>query len=463
MDKQQRVSYPKLFGFGTGALGLDLSYGLFFSFLSIYFTDILLLGPIFLMVMTFAARVFDGINDPFIGALIDRTKSRFGKYRFWMLIGMFTNAVVLVLLFTNPWGQAGVGTLRIYFYATVLYFLWDITDTIMDAPYWSMVPNLESDPRRRNIVATVTRAFSGAGQGLIAMATYPMIMLLGRQDGYNAPGFQRWAAVCAAAMIVFLLVTFFTTGKIDAVAKTTPSDKKITLRAVYSTLRNNDQLPVFVLVAILANTGWYLVTGLQAHYFAHVQIGSLGNIPYITVFSAVVGGGMALGLAILPILTRRMRRNSVVKLSMVMAIVGYLGMYLFSVTVDVFPLFIAFGVFGAMGVSCCFVAQTIMLSDLVDYGQFKLGYRSDALVFSMRNLLQKIAYAIQAIVMFAGLAITGYDGALAVQPASAQQGITVMMFLIPPVLVLGALFVFSTKYKLNEEAMAEVNAALASA
>jgi len=465
MREQQRTSYPKLFGYGVGALGLDLSYGLFFSFLSIYFTDILFLNPLFLMLMTFAARLFDGANDPFIGALIDRTKSRFGKYRFWMLIGTFTNAVVLVFLFTNPWGEGGLHTLRIYIYSTVMYFLWDITDTLMDAPYWSMVPSLESDPRRRNIVATIPRAFSGLGQALIVMLTFPMIQMLGRQDGYNAPGFQRWAALSAVLMIGLLMIAFFTTGKIDAVAKTTPSDKKVSLRAIYQTLRKNDQLPVFVLVAVLANTGWYLVTGLSAHYFEHVQGGAslatpFGDVPYITLFGGVVAAGMALGLVMLPILTRWIKRNMIIKISMIMAIAGYLGMYLFSVTLDIFPLFIAFGVFGAMGVGCCFVAQTIMLSDLVDYGQFKLGYRSDALVFSMRNLLQKIAYAIQAIVMFAGLAITGYDGELAVQPAAALRGITVMMFLIPPVLVAAALFVFSSKYKLDEEKMAEVQAGL---
>ena len=458
---RERTSYPKLFGFGAGALGLDLSYGLFFTFLSFYFTDILFLSPLFLMVMTFAARVFDGVNDPFIGALIDRTKAkRLGKYRFWMIIGTFTNAIVLVFLFTNPWGEATVPPpLRIYIYATVLYFLWDITDTLMDAPYWSMVPSLENDPSRRNIVATIPRAFSGMGQAVIVVATPLMIPFLGRQGdspAENPLGFQRWAIICAAAMVVLLLIAFFTTGKIDAVAKTTPSEKKITLREVYRTLRNNDQLPIFVLVAVLANTGWYLVTGLSAYYFEHV----LGNMDYMALFGMITAGGMAVGLGILPVLTRYMRRNTVIKIAMCMAIVGYLGMYGFSMALDIFPLFVVFGLIGAMGVSCCFVSQTVMLSDLVDYGEFKLGYRSDALVFSMRNLLQKIAYAVQALVMFAGLYITGYDATLPAQPQTALTGISVMMFLIPPVLVAASLFVFSSKYKLNEEAMAEVNESL---
>ena len=458
---KERTSYPKLFGFGVGALGLDLSYGLFFTFLNFYFTDILFISPIFLLFMTAAARIFDGVNDPFIGALIDRTKAkRLGKYRFWMIIGTFTNAVVLIFLFTNPWGEATYpAPLRIIVYATVLYFLWDITDTLMDAPYWSMVPSLENDPSRRNIVATIPRAFSGAGQAVIVVATPLMIPLLGRQGdspAENPLGFQRWAIICAAVMVVLLLIAFFTTGKIDAVAKTVPSDKKVSLREVYRTLRNNDQLPIFVLVAVLANTGWYLVTGLSAYYFEHV----LGNMDYMALFGMITAGGMAVGLGMLPVLTRFMRRNTVIKIAMVMAIVGYLGMYSFSMVLDIFPLFVAFGLLGAMGVSCCFVSQTVMLSDLVDYGEFKLGYRSDALVFSMRNLLQKIAYAIQAIVMFGGLAITGYDAYLPVQPAAALQSITVMMFLIPPVLVAAALFVFSSKYKLNEEAMAEVNAKL---
>jgi len=137
-----------------------------------------------------------------------------------------------------------------------------------------------------------------------------------------------------------------------------------------------------------------------------------------------------------------------------------LGMYVFSSVIDFFPAFAAFGLIGMMGVGCCFVSQTVMLSDIVDYGARKLGSRSDSITFSMKGFLQKGAYSIQSLVMFLGLAVTGYRGESSVQPDSAKTGITVMMFILPPVFALAALLLFGAKYKLNEERMAEVNAQL---
>ena len=457
MREKRRTSFPLLIGYGVGAIGLDLSYGLFFSILNFYLTDTLFFGASFLLILTPLARIFDAFNDPFMGALVDKTKSRLGKYRFWMAIGAVLNAIVLVFLFTNPWG-ARTGFFALSVYVVVMYFLWDITDTLMDIPYWSIVPSLESDPKHRNIAATVPRAFSGLGQLIIVGATPIMIPLLGtstdmRQD---PQGFQRWVFICAVALLVFVAISFVSTGRIKTVAHTQPAKEKITLRGVYTTLRQNDQLLVFMLVAMLANAGWYLVTGLQTYYFSHV----LGNISLMALFSVLVGGGMAAGLGMLPVLTRWLPRNTVIKLSMVMAIVGYVGMFVFGSVVYVFPLFIAFGLFGAMGVSCCFVSQTVMLSDIVDYGEHKLGKRNESTVFSMRCFLQKGAYTVQTIIMFAGLGLTGYDGALPTQPAAAITGISVMMFLVPPALVLVALIIFSSKYKLNEAKMEEVSATI---
>ncbi len=141
---------------------------------------------------------------------------------------------------------------------------------------------------------------------------------------------------------------------------------------------------------------------------------------------------------------------------------GYLCMGLFGPVLNLFIPFAIFGVLGSMGIGCMFVAETIMLADIVDYGEFKLGYRSDSIVFSMKSFLLKVAYSIQALIMNAGLWVSHYNGDLAKnglsQPASAQNAICVMMFLIPPIFVLLSLFIFSKKYKLGKERMEEVTA-----
>lgn len=446
-------------GYGIGALGMDLSYGLFYSFLGYYLTDTLYLHPIFIMVIAFVARVWDGINDPMMGAIVDRTNSRFGKYRRWILIGSAANAVVLVLLFTNPGfstGAQGNTSIWLYVYVSVMYILWGMTNTMMDIPYWSMVPSLTNDPKQRNIAATVPRAFSGFGQVIIAMATPLVVPLLGGQEeGYNAAGFRRWALICGVILIGLILVAFRSTGKIPALVNTKPSQNKITARAVLDTLRSNDQLLIFMLVALLMNTGWYTLNGLATHYFERVVVENSQSVQ--SIFSLIVGVGQAAGLFLLPVLTKWLKRNTVIKIAMSMAGVGYLGMYFFRNT---FAGFAVFCIIGMIGVGSSFVAQTIMLSDIVDYGEVKQGRRSDAVTFSMKGFLQKGAYTLQAIAMYLMLHFTHYDGSLAVQPQSAKTGITVMMLLVPPVLTALSLLVFHLKYKLDETKMAEVRAAL---
>ena len=444
----------KYTGFGIGALGMDLSYGLFFTFLNYYLTDTLFLHPIFLMVLTFAARLWDGVNDPIMGAIVDGTKSRLGKYRFWLMIGASANAVVLALLFTNPGfavtRDVGVIDLGICVYVAVFYVLWDMTNTMMDIPYWSMVPVLTTDPKQRNIAATVPRAFSGLGQLVVGAATPALVPLLGRSEGYNAPGFRSWAVICGAALMGLMAVTFLSTKRFPAVMQAGPSQEKITFRAVWNTVKNNDQLLVFMLVALLMNTGWYMVTGLATHYFERV-VGDGGQQSYFTI---LVGAGQAAGLLLLPVLTKWLKRSTVIKLAMGMAGAGYLGMYACR---ENFAAFAVFCLVGMMGVGSSFVAQTVMLSDIVDYGGHKMGYRSESVTFSMKGIIQKGAYSIQAVAMFLMIHLSGYDAALAVQPQSAKTAITVMMLLVPPVLTAAALLVFSSKYRLDEERMAQVN------
>ena len=89
-------------GYGVGAIGLDLSYGMFYSFLAQYLTNVLKLKPGFLLVLTPIARLWDGINDPMMGTIVDNTNTKMGKYRPWILRGSVLNAIVLVLLFSNP-------------------------------------------------------------------------------------------------------------------------------------------------------------------------------------------------------------------------------------------------------------------------------------------------------------------------------------------------------------------------
>ena len=100
-EKKKKDGVLKYLGYGVGAVGLDLSYGMFYSYLNKYLTDVLKLSANFLLVLTPLARIWDGINDPMMGTIVDNTHFKMGKYRPWILIGAFSNAVILGRLFNN--------------------------------------------------------------------------------------------------------------------------------------------------------------------------------------------------------------------------------------------------------------------------------------------------------------------------------------------------------------------------
>ena len=193
MTEYKTTWREKIF-YGVGATGLDLSYGMFYSFLSYYLSSVLGLKEGFLLLLTPIARIWDGINDPMMGTIVDNTRTKFGKYRPWIVIGAVCNAVVLWLLFTK-FGMSGTG---LYIYIGVMYILWGMTNTMADIPYWSMVPSFTSDPKDRNLVSTVARTFSGLGQGIITVATPIILPLLSKgtdeyvtDKGYSASGFSK--------------------------------------------------------------------------------------------------------------------------------------------------------------------------------------------------------------------------------------------------------------------------------
>ena len=120
--QEYKTSWREKICFGVGAIGLDLSYGMFYSFLSYYLSSVLGLKEAFLLLLTPIARIWDGINDPMMGTIVDNTRTKHGKYRPWILIGAICNAVVLFLLFTS-FGMSGT---KLYIYIGVMYILWGI-------------------------------------------------------------------------------------------------------------------------------------------------------------------------------------------------------------------------------------------------------------------------------------------------------------------------------------------------
>lgn len=440
---QEKGKWGRYLGYGVGAVGLDLSYGLFYSYLSIYLTDVLLMPAAFLLILTPIARIWDGINDPIMGTIVDSTKMRMGKYRPWIIIGAFSNAVVLALLFTNP--GIPLNSVWLYIYVAVMYIAWGMTNTMADIPYWSMVPSFTNDPKERNMISTVARTFSGIGQGIITIGTPMMLTLLGTgataaEKKISADGFSRWAILCAALLVLFAVICASVTKERHVVY----NHDKFSFKKLFGVLKSNDQLIVFMLFAMISNAGWYLTSGVGAYYFKSVE----GDLSKQSLFAAFGAVGSFLGLFVIPIMQKKYTRRTIYRFCLWMVIAGYGLMILCGPVLHQMLLLCIAYIIASVGIASMFVNQTVMLADIVDYGEYKTGTRQESTTFSMKGFLQKMAYTIQTIILFTGLGLSGYDGAAVVQSEAAKTTISVMTFVVPPILVFISYLIFSKKYKL---------------
>lgn len=448
MANKKKSILSTALGYGVGAIGLDLSYGMFYSYLSYYLSSVLGLQEGFLLLITPLARIWDGINDPMMGTIVDNTRTKHGKYRPWILIGACCNAIVLFLLFTS-FGMSG---LPLYIYIAVMYVAWGMTNTMADIPYWSMVPSFTSEEKERNLVATVARSFSGIGQGIISILTPILCPMLssGITDakGYSASGFSRWAGICGIALIFFALVCVLITKETNVVYG---EKKKFSLKQIFNVIKNNDQLVVFIVFAMLSNAGWYLTSSTAVYYFTD----TLGNSKLQSLFQTIGTVGSVLGLLVVPVLSKWFSKRTTYTISLCTAIVGYALMLITGpiLKLNVVIMDVCY-ILASVGVSSMFVSQTIFLADIVDYGEYKNGERNESITFSMKGFLQKMAYTIQTAVLFGGLGLMNYNEQIMTSIGlneTTKSGIGIICFGVPMLFFLASLVVFRKKFKVYGE------------
>ena len=355
--------------FGIGAVGKDMVYALSASYVMYYYQDVLGLSASFVGLVLMAARFFDAFNDPFMGVLVAKTRTRWGRFRPWIFSGTLLNALVLYALFAAP--VLDEAALMVYF--SVMYILWGVTYTMMDIPYWSMIPAVTRTPKDRENLSMVGRTCAGVGSALIAMFTMLLVGILGGDS--ERTGF-RWVALIVA-------VIFAVTELVCCISmkETTPSEMKTaTVKEMFSALFRNDQAMVVVGSIVLINSALYLTSNFIIYFFKY-DLGGAGWKATYTLFSTVGGAAQILGMMVLyPLLRKKFSSTQVFHLSLVLALCGYGTLLVFCLTglshslaLLCIPGVVVFACNGMLT-----VLTTLFLSNSVDYGQLKTGRREES-------------------------------------------------------------------------------------
>ncbi|PWJ70283.1 MFS transporter [Ruminococcaceae bacterium R-25] len=176
METKKGLTGKEKFAYGIGAVGKDMVYMLSASYVLYYFQDIMKTSAIAMGFILLIARVFDAFNDPIMGVIVAKTKTKWGKFRPWLLIGTITNAVILFLMFAAPPTLDGKGLIA---YAAVTYILWGVTYTMMDIPYWSMIPAFTQGGKEREGLSALGRSCAGVGSAIVTILTVMAVTAIG--------------------------------------------------------------------------------------------------------------------------------------------------------------------------------------------------------------------------------------------------------------------------------------------
>ncbi len=312
-NDNMKLTGKEKFSYGLGAVGKDMVYMLSASYVLYYYQDILGVNALAMGIILMAARVFDAFNDPIMGVLVAKTKTKWGKFRPWLLIGTLLNAVVLFLMFSAPPALDGSGLVA---YAAISYIVWGVTYTMMDIPYWSMIPAFTEGGKEREGLTTLARSCAGVGSAAITIITVMCVKALGQ--GSERRGFMWFSLIIAALFVIFILITCFNIKEKSTVNVEAPS-----VGQMFKALLQNDQAMTVVVAIVLVNSAIYITSNLVIYFFKYDFSGENWEGAY-TLFNTFGGGIQILAMMILfPLLRKFISSLKIFYVSFGMAILGY--------------------------------------------------------------------------------------------------------------------------------------------
>jgi melibiose permease len=409
-----------------------------------YLTDYRSVAPAFVAVLFMVARIWDAFNDPFMGMVVDNTRTKWGKFRPWILIGTILNAIVLVLLFLDN-GIEGKGYLV---WCSIFYILWGMTYTIMDIPYWSMVPALTDDEDERSQISAIPRIF--ASFAWLVINSFALVFVTKFGGGDDVKGFSILAIVIAVVFIFASLVTCLTCKERIVI----PKAEKTTVKGMINVLFKNDQVKIILGIALFFNVAYQLSNSFALYYFKYVAertYETSGNGVLYPVYAGVAGFAQMASMAILPAFSKKIGRKVSFFFASFLPVFGYALLWIIGYIVPKNVILV--GVCSAIinaGIGFMLVFITIILSEVVDYGEYKLGTRNESILFSMQTFVVKFAGAFSGFVSGIGLTLIGYV-ANQKQTEGAEMGMRIIMFLIPAILSALCFVIYRKGYKLTPE------------
>jgi len=472
-DLKQRKR--NLFMFPVGTIGRDMVYCLVTNFLLTYimFTKGLTAAQLAaITAIMVIARVFDALNDPIMGNIIESTRSRWGKFKPWLVIGILLTSVVVTMVFsTNLKGWDFIILFGVF------YFTFSIAYTMHDISYWGLIPALSSDAAARDQFTSKATLCAGIG-GTLASILIPMFT-----TGSMTIGGSANKAYAVIALVINILAPLFLCFTIFGVKERReapqPKGDGAGLKKIIRTIKANDQLRWIAVIFLIQQIGNGLVVGGLGSTYIYFTFGYDGGL--YSIFTTVGMSATAFLMIFYPAISKKIKRKLLMTIMAIISVIGYVLM----VVSRFVPAGVAFWVLviGYMlsnfGQYCYYLVMMISIINTVEYNEYKTGHRDEAIIASVRPFFTKMSSALIVVItsvsymMFGVTDITNQISDLESAAANGSiteaakltsietvmsgvqngqtMGLLICMTVLPCVLMLISYFLYQKKYTLDED------------
>ncbi|OUP54231.1 sugar (glycoside-pentoside-Hexuronide) transporter [Butyricicoccus pullicaecorum] len=413
--------------YGFGDLASQFVWTFVGSYLTIYYTDIVGLAPAIVSVIMMGARIWDAINDPMMGAIAERTRSKFGRFRPYIAFGCPFLAIFAVLTFTNPFGG---GSAAGAIWAAVTYIIAGMLYTLVNIPYAALSGVMTEDANQRNKINTSRNIGMNLGMVIVNALSAGLALRFSGEGAEvaNGHGYMMTALIYAIISIPLFLIVFAT-----AKEKVQPmhGTQAFSFKDTVNNLVRNKYLMIITLIMLLQMTAFMGRIAVTSYYVIYC----LGSFTMIALIMTIPSLGGIIGSFFVPFFAKRFGKRAVLMGSMLIQAVGLLVIY-FAPFDNITMVLVGCWIFGLFNVG--FPMTLSMVADSVDYMELKTGIRTDGTAYATYGLATKVGNAIGGSIGVLLLAAFGYV-ANAEQTVEAMNGINIVVNLIPAILfILGA-------------------------
>ena len=451
----QRIAYA------CGTFGHDVFYAMIGTYFMIFVTsnlfnsdnptnDAYMIGIVTTIILVL--RIAELFVDPFIGNIIDKTKTRWGRFKPWVLGGAVVAAVTLAMLFTDFGGLTiSNPTLYLVIFA-VVYFIMDIFYSAKDVAIWSMIPALSFDSHEREVTATIARIGSVFGAQMVTVIVMPVVLYFSVNQNGGAGDPTGWFAfACIGGGIATLGAIILGLGTHEQENALRENKEETSAKDVLKVLTKNDQLLWMAIAYLVYGIGINIVNNFNLYYFIYV-IGDATKFSILGVINTVIG---LLAVAAFPILTTKFSRRKLF-FSSIAVMTAALVLYAMSGT-NVTLALVAAGLF-TLPQALIFLVVLMTITDSVEYGQLKLGHRDEAVCLCVRPLVDKFAGAVSSGIIGLAAIWVGMTGGASASGLTADNmmRLQIIMFAAPIALMVVGALIYRAKVTLTEQEHARI-------